>query len=155
MKRSWLRRLERLEARVAASGPRRRTEEEDRYTEVATLLLQQMNGEHARILLEEVELAARAEVEGSGPNPWSAFRWAFHDVIEQHIRRGRPLALPAEVAAIYLTDNNAEPLQHCEGCGYALPVSENAPFAKPPRIDRAYFEQCPLCGGNVGYACTH
>ena len=58
------------------------------------------------------------------------------------IRPEDALAMPPQVAEVYLVHTDALPLHDCEDYGYGVPHD--------------YFKQCPLCGGRVGwYAYWH
>jgi len=56
-----------------------------------------------------------------------------------------PLALPPEVAQVYLDDRDAWAAHDCEDCGYPVPVRTGKSLQR-------YFERCPLCGGRTGYS---
>jgi hypothetical protein len=77
------------------------------------------------------------------------------DELEDVLRDGRP-AWPEEVREIYSEDLDALPLSDCANCGLPLPVrpGENAyKGGKRVTVRPAYnyFDQCPVCGGSVGY----
>lgn len=58
---------------------------------------------------------------------------------------GGPLALPAEVAEVYLREPETLPLHTCTSCGYRTPTFVGHGYDKHP----AYFSRCPLCAGRV------
>lgn len=65
---------------------------------------------------------------------------------------GRPLPgdLPGELVAVYLDDDDAEPLYDCECCGLPVPVRAGRRCGHEAAVDRVYFPACPCCGGKTG-----
>ncbi len=55
-----------------------------------------------------------------------------------------PLALPREVAQIYLDDPDALDVAECALCGFRVPTR-----TRSPGYGKAYFDVCPLCGGSI------
>lgn len=47
------------------------------------------------------------------------------------------MAMPPEVAQVYLEHESTMPLHDCRECGYKVP--------------HELFKACPLCGGHVGW----
>jgi hypothetical protein len=88
---------------------------------------------------------------GYQPREASSLVYAVLDCVWEHMERGTPLAMPAEVAEVYINSPEARPLHECEDCGYAVPYQHANPLAVPPAPVRIHFERCPLCGGKVGY----
>jgi hypothetical protein len=91
-----------------------------------------------------VEAAARAFPErGYGLSSWAT-----------NLREGGrvPAGIPAEVIAVYLTDDEALPLQDCEACGLLVPVRPGRHYGTLVEPPRQYFDACPACGGRVGYS---
>ena len=135
-------RLDRLEDRVWSrypdlappSHPRRREHAERRI--FATIPHQ-----YVLELVKGMELyqdITRGKVEAphSGPaNLYVASRW----VLWRGLRFGAPLDLSDRFAEIYLADPEARAADVCRQCRYAAPASSQ----------RRYFEQCPLCGGEL------
>jgi hypothetical protein len=58
----------------------------------------------------------------------------------EHLGHGAPVALPPEVARVYLEHPDAAPTAPCAGCGYRLP-------ARGGRL--AYAGACPVCGART------
>jgi hypothetical protein len=64
----------------------------------------------------------------------------------EHMGTGAPVALPANVAAVYLSDHDAFPVNPCDGCRYLLPARAKL---RPDGIYRHvgwYMGECPVCG---------
>lgn len=61
-----------------------------------------------------------------------------------------PAALPDELIAVYLHDEEAEPLHDCEACGLAVPVRAGRRCGHEATIEWMYFPACPCCGGRTG-----
>jgi hypothetical protein len=67
-----------------------------------------------------------------------------------------PARIPAEVIDVYLTDDAALPMQHCEDCGLLLPLRPGRHCGPPVEPPQSYFDTCPICNGRVGwYAYWH
>ncbi len=71
--------------------------------------------------------------------------------------RPRPVALPLEVAAVYLDDGHAWPKHACSVCGYRVPWSgayeyyQGGPSLRRVQVpEHRPFPACPLCGGPTG-----
>ena len=71
----------------------------------------------------------------------------------------RPVALPLEVAQVYLDDGHAWPKHACERCGYRVPwagayeyYQDGTPMQLVQVPEQRPFPQCPLCGGPTGPA---
>ena len=71
----------------------------------------------------------------------------------------RPVALPLEVAAVYLDDGHAWPKHACRVCGYRVPWAAayeyhrgGVPMQHVQVPERRPFPRCPLCGGPTGPA---
>jgi hypothetical protein len=61
-------------------------------------------------------------------------------LIFEYLRHGAPVALPPEVARVYLEHPDAAPAAPCAGCGYRLPARGGRP---------AYTGACPVCGAGA------
>ena len=160
-------RLDRVEAAL------RDTERSDDGPEWAALrtLLEDLSPEQLALVYEE---AGRDEPGPAGRLFDEVLRRAGRHVWPYSFDPVRPLAMPPEVAAVYLRDPGAitSSLQ-CVDCRYQLPVSCPWPTGPPVRdAERpagpcilcgehtlwhgrprcgvtVYFEACPLCGGEV------
>ena len=69
----------------------------------------------------------------------------------------RPVALPLEVAAVYLADGHAWPQHACRRCGYRVPWAAAYEYHRggtPMQLvqvpEHRPFPECPLCGGLTG-----
>jgi len=61
-------------------------------------------------------------------------------LIFEYLRHGAPVALPPEVARVYLEHADAAPAAPCAGCGYRLPARGG---------QLAYAGACPVCGART------
>ncbi len=81
----------------------------------------------------------------------------------------RPLVMPPEVSAVYLSDHNVVNAIECLECHYLLPLHCDAAWEheraekggcdicgrnrrapdKPPCQPKSYFRRCPLCNGEL------
>jgi hypothetical protein len=61
-----------------------------------------------------------------------------------------PDELPGELVAVYLEDEDAEPLHDCERCGLPVPVRAGRRCGHEAAVERVYFPACPRCGGKTG-----
>jgi hypothetical protein len=144
--RSVIRRIRRLQrALPPIPPPRLVTEDDRRWAATTAALLRQMDPTHARVVREDLK---RADGRGHQLNGLTI---AFIACAWHHLRENQPLALPPEVAAIYLSGKYSATVYDCEDCGYDLPVLWPDPNAIPPTPLRVYFPQCPLCDGKVGW----
>jgi hypothetical protein len=145
--RSVIRRICRLEAALPPMPPPRLMTDADRQWAATTAaLLGQMDPTHARVVREDLKRA-----DSRGGHQLNGLTIAFIECAWHHLRENQPLALPPEVAAIYLSGEYSASVYDCEDCGYDLPVLWPDPHAIPPTPLRVYFPRCPLCGGTVGW----
>jgi hypothetical protein len=127
-------------------GRRRRAAWED--------LLATMAPEHARLASAWLRALLADEDRDTEADRLGCAAW---DVVEHHLRDGEPLALPPEVAEVYLADREALAIHDCEDCGYRVPIrcGEQSVVngrVVPVKSAVRYFERCPLCGGRTGYS---
>jgi hypothetical protein len=140
-------RLAKLEKGVAKTwakyeeGRRWREEIEVRRQAAWEIMRPTMSDEHAFMVVE----AYAAGSEGYG-TPAGTLLQRCLDAMSRSQRKEWPysqippevtLAMPPEVAEVYLAHPDALPFHDCEDCGYKLP--------------HGYFESCPLCGGRIGW----
>ena len=98
--RSVIRRIRRLQrALPPIPQPRLVTEDDRRWAATTAALLRQMDPTHARVVREDLK---RADGRGHQLNGLTI---AFIACAWHHLRENQPLALPPEVAAIYLSGN--------------------------------------------------
>jgi len=110
------------------------------------IMRQTMSEEHAGLVLNAFQ-AGLHRVTNDGFNTpasrllqrcldglWRSERHWPHSEIPPEVY----LAMPPEVAEVYLAHPEALPLHDCEDCGYKLP--------------HGFFEKCPLCSGRVGFS---
>ena len=71
---------------------------------------------------------------------------AMWDIVVDHITTGSPVALPPEVARIYVDDPDAMPARACAGCGYLLPMRAKVRPDGTYRYLASYEGMCPVCG---------
>ena len=135
-------RLDRLEDRVWSRYPDLAPPNHPRREKHARDRLAATMSRHNLIkLVKGMELywaVRRGKVDApySGPaNLYVASRW----VLWRGLRFGAPLDLSDRFAEIYLEDPEARAADACRQCRYAAPASSQ----------RRYFEQCPLCGGEL------
>jgi hypothetical protein len=67
-------------------------------------------------------------------------------LLVEHLVSGAPVALPPDVAEIYLNDPDAFPTTPCEGCGYLLPTQSKLRPDGTYRHIGWYLGACPVCG---------
>ena len=145
--RSVIRRIRRLERALPPKPPPRlATGDDQRWAATAATLLERMDPAHARVVREDLKRARSRD----GHQP-TGLTIAFIACAWHHLRENQPLALPLEVAAIYLSGKYSATVYDCEDCGYDLPVLWPDPNANPPTPLRVYFPRCPLCDGKVGW----
>ena len=106
-----------------------------------------MDPDHANVLKRELKLWAVARHRGShfeiSSLLWSAFR-----IVKRYVATRTPLVMPAEVAAIYISNPDLDSWYECEDCGYELPVRRARQAEQEQTI---HFALCPLCGGQVSW----
>ena len=135
-------RLDRLEDRVWSrypelappTDPRRREYAERRLCETISrrCVIELVKG------MELYSAAWRGKVDAPRSGPVNLYL-AYHWVLRRGLQFGAPLDLSDRVAEIYLADPEARPADVCRECRYAAPAS----------LQRRYFEQCPLCEGEL------
>jgi hypothetical protein len=57
---------------------------------------------------------------------------------------GAPVALPPEVAEVYLNDPDAYPTYGCDGCGYLMPTRSRPRADGTYRHIAWYLGECPV-----------
>jgi hypothetical protein len=62
---------------------------------------------------------------------------------------GAPVAMPPNVAEVYLHDSQAYPASPCDGCGYLLPTQSTIRPDGGYRHIGVYLGECPVCGANT------
>ena len=79
-------------------------------------------------------------------NPPALPRAVWLMLLDHTFGSGAPVAMPPEVADIYLNDPDAYPLDPCEGCGYLMPM--RCTFSPDGRYRplATYVGACPVCG---------
>jgi hypothetical protein len=78
-------------------------------------------------------------------NPPALVRAALLILVD-HLASGAPVALPPNVAEIYLSDPDAYPTNPCDSCGYLLPTqSKISPNGTYQHVGW-YLGACPVCG---------
>lgn len=129
MKHGLVRRIERLEKdpRWQPSPP---PSAEDRlFRQKSEELLRTMDEQYAQLVCEDLQRSR------GRPARWSGLTIAVLRRALDHVREGRPLAFPADLAQAYVDNPYAGSAAECLECRYKLPLG--------------YYEQCPLCGGPV------
>jgi hypothetical protein len=138
--------------RIEASLPRKAaplSEADIRYRDTFESLLRKMDPDHANLLNRELKLWAEARDRGIHFEISSLLFAAFR-CLKRHLETSTPLVMPAEVAAIYISNPDLGSWHECEDCGYELPFQRAQPSANPPRPE-IYFARCPLCDGQVSW----
>jgi hypothetical protein len=64
----------------------------------------------------------------------------------EHLATGAPVAMPPNVAEVYLNDPRAYPADPCEACGYLLPTRSTLRADGTYRHLARYLGVCPVCG---------
>ena len=133
-------------ARSVDESRQHRAAERESVLEARWAIMQgSMSEEHARLVVEAYaagwQYVTSAGYRMPAANLLRRCLEALHRS-DQHwpdsaIRPEVALAMPPEVAEVYLQHQHALPLHDCEACGY--------------RVPHGFFEQCPLCGGRVGW----
>jgi hypothetical protein len=70
---------------------------------------------------------------------------ALHTIVVSHITTGSPVAMPPEVARVYVDDPDAVPSRPCGGCGYLLPMRAKIRPDGSYRYLGSYEGACPVC----------
>ena len=77
------------------------------------------------------------ELDANGVEGCSDFTMEVLKTVIYHVEERRPLSFPDAVAEVYLHGKKAPGRAICMDCRYWLPVG--------------HFEECPVCGGRVGF----
>ena len=149
--RSIASRLQRIEASLPRKPPPRRLSEADiQYWQAFESLLRTMDPDHANLLQQELKLWAAARHQGLRFEI-SSLLWAVFKIVKRHMETSTPLVMPAEVAAIYISNPDLGSWHECEDCGYELPIRRAQDSVNRPRQETIYFVRCPLCSGQVSW----
>ena len=141
-----------LEASVRQGAERRWNAAVDRMRET-------MDPEHARLVADWL----RQHVNGKRHGPHvdapdhvcprcidrlspPALARAVWFMLLDHMTSGEPVAMPPNVAEVYLSDPQAYPANPCEGCGYLLPAQARLRPDGSYRHVGLYLGACPVCG---------
>ena len=144
--------------RVAALEGRAREQQRRREEAACEALLRTMAPEHVALVRAASGPALRAL---AAPNPAReafAARLVRSDppalvraalmLLAWHLHDGAPLALPDDVAEVYVDDPGAIPGLPCDGCGYCMPVRGRLlPSGQIDYAAEGYFGPCPVCAG--------
>jgi hypothetical protein len=148
-----------LARRLAALEASAREDQERRWAAAVEALRVTLDPEHARMIADWVsgpDAAARGDGHGHGrqrvcrrcvldSDPPPLVRAVFLMLVDS-LASGAPVAMPADVAAIYLADPDAYPANPCKGCGYPLPTRSRVLPDGNYRHIGAYDGACPVCG---------
>lgn len=135
------RRAEERRARQAVAQPR-----DERFAAAWQILLAGMTAEHAKLVIEAYEVSRTWSPKASPDDAGARLLRRCEQAVSRALYAHWPyseippkvlLAMPADVAEVYIEDPSALPLHDCEHCGYAVP--------------HQHFSSCPLCGGRVGW----
>jgi hypothetical protein len=149
--RSIASRLTRIEACLPRRPVRRPLSDADvQCWDAFESLLRKMDPDHANLLQRELKLWAGARHRGIRFEI-SSLLFAAFKIVKRHLEKGTPLVMPAEVAAIYISNPDLGFCHECEDCGYEPPFQRAQPLANPPRPETIYFARCPLCDGQVSW----
>jgi hypothetical protein len=147
------RRLGTLEASV-------RQDAERRWAAAVETLKETLAPEHARLIadwLRGPDAVDRGGQHGHGRDrvcsrcildgdPPALVRAALLMLIDSTMTSGAPVALPPDVAAVYLEAADAYPANACEGCGYLMPMRATIRPDGTYRHIATYRGSCPVCG---------
>jgi hypothetical protein len=75
---------------------------------------------------------------------------AMWRMVVAHVMTGAPVALPPEVAQIYVDDPDAVPARPCDRCGYLLPMRAKLRADRTYRFLASYDGPCPVCETDTG-----
>jgi hypothetical protein len=146
--RSVERRLQRIEASLPRKPePRPVTDMNIQFSDTLACLLKTMEPDHVKLLTRELKASAKARERGIELE-LSELLFATCKCVMRHLKEKTPLAMPAEVAAVYISNSDLD-WEACADCGYEVPVAKGRPCADPPRPEITYFAHCPLCGGEL------
>jgi hypothetical protein len=144
---SRIRRLEKVAALArTADDTRPRRDEGDRaaFEEAWAIMSETMSEEHARMVVDAYAAGMQDVRHPEWGSPAGTLLRRCLDALHRRpfgpdtqIKPEVALAMPPDVADVYLSDPDALPLHSCEDCGY--------------RVPHQYFQECPLCGGRVGW----
>jgi hypothetical protein len=79
-------------------------------------------------------------------NPPPLARGVWLMLLDSVLRSGAPVAMPPDVAEVYLGDPHAYPANPCSGCGYLLPTRSTLRPDGSYRHIGLYSGVCPSCG---------
>ena len=146
------RRVDRLEdvARRALGGRwhvaverMRETMDPEHARLVATWLREHVNGKQYGPHIDSPTHVCQRCIDRLDPPALARAVWFM---LLDHLATGSPVAMPPNVAEVYLNDPEAYPADRCEGCDYLLPTrSKIRPDGSYRRIAR-YLGTCPVCG---------
>ena len=134
VKRSLLKRVERLERDPRWRAPPPPSAEDQLLWKKAQELLRRIDPNDARSIGEDLGPARGLHQ----PSQWSGVTMTFMSRVLDHIQEGTPLAFPADVAEVYRENPDAKENDSCRTCRYKLPSR--------------YFQVCPVCGGPLSSA---
>ncbi len=130
MQRSLLKRVERLEKNPRFQPPPPPSPADRLFLEKAQELTRKIDERYGRLVAEVLQSNFHE------PSPARGLAFEFLMRVREHVREGRPLAFPAVVAEVYLSNPYAGNGVSCQQCRFTLPLG--------------YFKLCPVCGGQVG-----
>lgn len=126
------RRVRRLES-ILLPRPYKPTEEESRCEQASQELLSRMDDADAQEILEELRMIQTNRAQGQEV-VWSKLFHGFWWIVKAHVRKGRPLEYPANVARMFrIYPGHEIHTLVCTSCNYCFP-------------DNDVQYRCPLCG---------
>jgi hypothetical protein len=149
----------RLRARVDQLDRRIWILSRERWKDACAEIAQTMAKDHRALVEGWHTPMIRADFVRYPWDPWARRRerlnpprlvHALYEILEWGVRFGTPLALPPEVAQIYVDDPDAYARDDCEDCGYLAPLRARVTRVQNLIVIHRYFPSCPLCGGRTG-----
>jgi hypothetical protein len=133
-----------LEGRwIAAVDRMRETMAPEHARLVATWLREQVNGKQYGPHVDSPNHVCPRCIDRLDPPALARAVWFM---LLDHLTSGALVAMPPNVAGVYLNDPQAYPADRCEECGYLLPARSKIRPDGSYRHMARYLGACPVCG---------
>ena len=110
---------------------------------VATWLREHLDGKHHGPCVDRPNHVCPRCIDRLDPPALARAVWF---ILVEHLVNGAPVAMPPNVAEVYLNDPQAYPADRCDGCGYLLPTRSTFRADGSYRHIARYLGACPVCG---------